>query len=107
MDAGRMNKLISITKTTSTSRADSGAPVMTVSTLSSNVWAEARPITGREFFANDAVFYEADIDFVIRYTTIVTELCRIKFNNEFYDIKKFIDFKSKNIELHILGKVVR
>jgi len=107
MDSGRMNKLISITKATSTARSDDGAPVLTVTTISSNVWAEVVPITGRERWANNSPLYESDIDFKIRYSTLVTELCRVVYGSENYEIKKLINWREQNTELHILGRLVR
>jgi len=107
MNAGRMNKLVSIVKTTSTSRSTDGAPILTITTLSSNVWAKFKPITGRESFINEAIHYEADAVITMRYTSIVNELCQIKYKGNFYDIKKFIDFQDDNITLEIFGKMVR
>lgn len=107
MDAGRLNRLISITKTTSTARSDDGAPIITISTLTSNVWAEVRPIIGRERYVNNSIYYESDVEFIMRYSTIVTELCRVTFESEYYDIQRLINYKNENIELHILGKRVR
>ena len=107
MNSGRLDRIISIVKTTSTARSTDGAPIMTISTLSSNVWAEVKPITGRENFINDAKYYEADTMFTMRYTTVVTELCQIKYNSNFYNINKFINFYDRNRELQILGKMVR
>lgn len=107
MNAGRMDRLISIVKTTSTAVSDDGAPVMTVSTLSSNVWAEVRPVTGRERFINDAKFFEADTLFTMRHTTVLTELCQILYDGNYYDITRHIDPFDRRRELQVLGKLVR
>lgn len=107
MDAGGIDRLISITKTTSTSRSDDGAPILTVSTLSSNVWARVRPLTGREPYIDNALFFEADTEFTIRYTTLISEQCRIIYESDSYDVKKIIDFAARHIELHIVGQRVR
>jgi len=107
MNAGRMNRTVSIVKPVSTARSADGAPVITISTLASNVWAEVKPITGRETFINNAQLYEADTVFTMRYTTALTELCQIKFDNNFYDIKKYIDFVDKHRTLEILGRLIK
>ena len=107
MNAGRLDRLINIRKTTSTARSTDGAPIMTVATRASNVWAEKRPITGRENFINGAIFYEADTLFSIRYSTAVTELCTIYSNGESYDIKKIIDPYDRNRMMEILARVIR
>lgn len=105
MDSGRLDRIISICKTTSTARSDDGAPVISMTTLSSQVWAEVRPVTGREKYINNAVFYETDVEFIIRYSTIVNEQCQIKYNSEYYDIKKIINWQERNVELHLLGQL--
>lgn len=107
MDAGKLDKIISITKTTSTSRSADGAPVITVSTLASNIWSEVLPTAGRERWANNALIYEADTEFILRYTSLVTEKCCITFNSNSYNIKKIIDWNEDHIELHVLGQLVR
>ena len=107
MNCGKLNRLISITKKISTARSTDGAPIMTVSTLSSNVWAEVRPVTGRETYVNNAIQYEADTLFTMRYSTVVDELCQIKYNGYYYDIKNIINPFDNNKELQILGKLIR
>lgn len=107
MNAGRMDKLVSIVKTTSIARSTDGAPILTIATRASNVWAEFKPVTGRESFANAAIQYEADAVITMRYTSLVTEVCQIKYDGNFYDIKKYINFFDDNRVLQILGKTVR
>ena len=107
MNAGRMNKLININKSTYTARSTDGAPIITLSTKASNVWAEAKPITGTERFIQNAKYYEADIQFTMRYTTVLTEKCQIKYNSEYYDINKYSDPYGRNKVLIVLGKLKR
>lgn len=107
MNAGRMDKIVSVVKTTSTARSTDGAPILTITTQASNVWAEFKPVTGRESFINEAIHYEADAVITMRYTTAVNEVCMIKYNDDFYNIKKFIDFSGDNRVLEILGRRVR
>jgi SPP1 family predicted phage head-tail adaptor len=107
MNAGRMDKIVSVVKTTSTARSTDGAPILTIATRASNVWAEFKPITGRESFINEAIHYEADAVITMRHTTAVNELCQIKYDSNYYDIKKFINFYGDNRVIEILGRRVR
>jgi SPP1 family predicted phage head-tail adaptor len=107
MNAGRLDRIISIVKTTSTARSTDGAPIMTMATLASAVWASVYPVTGRETYINNAQFYEADTLFTMRYSTVVTELCQISYNSQYYNINKIINYGERNRELQIIGKAVR
>lgn len=107
MNAGRMDKLVSIVETISTARSTDGAPILTISTLASNVWAEYKPITGRESFINAAIQYEADAVITMRYSSFVNEVRQIKYNGNFYNIKKFINFYDKNVDIEIFVGLVR
>jgi len=107
MNAGRMDKLVSVVKTISTARSTDGAPILTISTLSSNLWAEYKPITGRESFANEAIRYEADAVITMRHTSVINEVCQIKYNGNFYNIKKIINFYDKNVDIEMLVRMIR
>jgi SPP1 family predicted phage head-tail adaptor len=107
MNAGRMDKLLSIVESISTARSTDGAPILTISTLSSNIWAEFKPVTGRETFINEAIRYEADAVITMRYSSFVNEVRQIKYNSNFYDIKKFINFYDKNVDIQMLVRMVR
>lgn len=56
-----------------------------------SVWAEARPLRGREFFNAQQTQYAADVRFRIRYRSDITREHRILWNSEPYDIVQIID----------------
>ena len=51
------------------------------------IWAKAKYLSGRNFYAARAANIKTDVEFIIRYRTDLDETMRIKFNNEFYNIE--------------------
>jgi len=84
MNPGRMDRKITIEKVTET-RSSSGQVTKTWSTFAS-VWAEKIDSGSREFFNRGAVAETATV-FKIYYLNGLTQKHRVKYNNEYYDIK--------------------
>lgn len=110
MNAGRIDRLINIREQSiSTARSTDGASIITFATVSSNRWAEVVPKTAEEYFTSDKRFYDADIIYSLRHTTLITETCQIydTYSSLVYDIKEFIDKYDRHRELIVLGKIIK
>lgn len=110
MNSGRIDRLINIReRVLSTSRSTDGAPLETVSTLSSNVWAQILPRTGKEYFTMDQRYYDSDVTYKLRYTTHISETCKIfdTYTSNIYDVKMHQDVKDRHRELIVLGKRIK
>lgn len=106
MNAGRLDRLISIRQTVSTARSTDGEPLKTISTVLTDIWANVRPISAREFFKADNRYYDADTLFTLRYTSVITQLMTVAFSGTEYDIKSLIDVDDRHKELQIFGKKI-
>jgi len=68
------------------------------------VYAAVEPVTGREFFAAQAVEHEADTTIRMRYRTGITTAMRVVFEGRTYDIRAVLDHHERHIELRLLCK---
>ena len=84
MQIGRLDRLIVIEVDTPT-RSASGEEKENWTTLAT-VWADVRPLRGREFFDAAAVQSEIDTKFRIRWRSDLTTAMRINYDGQLYDI---------------------
>ena len=84
MQIGRLDRRIVIEVNTPTTSA-SGEKKPNWGTLAT-VWAEVRPLRGKEFFDAAAVQSEIDTKFRIRYRSDLTAKMRINYAGNLYDI---------------------
>ena len=84
MQIGRLDRRIVIEVNTPT-RSPSGEKVDSWATLAT-VWAEVRPLRGKEFFDAAAVQSEIDTKFRIRFRSDLTTKMRINYDGNLYDI---------------------
>ena len=83
---GRMDRLIDIQEKT-TAQDGAGQPIEDWTDLSTNVWAEWIPVSGREFFAAQQTNATALAQFRIRYRSDITVGShRIVYDGNTYDI---------------------
>lgn len=110
MNPGKMNRLINIrTQVVSTARSTDGEPLITITTASSNIWVRKEPLTGREYFTMDQRYYDADVRFIARFTTNITEKSKIYdvYTSEVYEVKMLKDKDDRHRELMFLGKLIK
>ncbi|NNV07778.1 head-tail adaptor protein [Geobacillus sp. MMMUD3] len=67
-------------------------------------WASVNPISGREFFAAEAVNSEVTHKITMRYRGGITPDMRIKFKDRYFRIIAVMNTQEKNIELQLLCK---
>ena len=84
MNIGRLDRYITI-KTVSTSVDAYGQPIESFSTLA-NVWAKIEYKSEVEKFENEQLKAVSTIDFTIRYRTDITEMMKIEYNSNAYQI---------------------
>lgn len=103
LNAGKLNKRISIEESTAGSPAvnDFGEPVVVWNELA-EVWSAVEPLSGREFWAQQQVQSEITVRFRIRYRSDVFAGMRIVYNQAVYMIKSVIDPLEKHEELHLM-----
>jgi len=101
MLAGRLDKRITIQVSTSDSRDSFGDSTPAWTDLAT-VWAEIVPISGREFWAAQAVNAEKDLRITIRYRDDITPKNRIVYGSRVFDIQSVIDMRGMREELQIM-----
>lgn len=101
MRSGRLREIISIRKSTWSTQTTLGEPVMAITTLASNVWAEVNPAEGAEQFMDDQRKVIDRGVVTIRYISTLTESMSIYYNSNSYDIKGIVNVRNENRSLRI------
>lgn len=100
MRPGALRHYITIEQKTVT-RDSYGAEVVTWATFV-QVWADIRPLSGRELFAAQAAQSEITGKIIMRYIAGVVPSMRISYQGKYYDIKAVIDPELRHRELQLL-----
>ncbi|WP_069649642.1 phage head closure protein [Caloranaerobacter ferrireducens] len=66
------------------------------------VWANIKPLRGREFFQAQQIQSEVTHKITIRYTDAVNITSRIKYKNKTFEIKSIIDIDNRHRFLEIM-----
>lgn len=106
MNPGRLNKRITFTRCMETENE--------VSELSQElqdfktVWAEVKPLRGKEYLENKKIQPELIYKFTIRYRKDITPDMQIRFNNRLFNIQDIINPYERNemLEITAVEKVV-
>lgn len=64
-----------------------------------NVWAEVKPLSGRELFVAQQVQAETSAQIWLRYLADVDTTMRVEFNGRFYQILSVINYRELNKSL--------
>lgn len=81
-----------------------GEPTQSV-TVVATVWAEIKPLTGRELFTAQQRAAQVTHGVRMRYPgTAVTPEMRLNFNSRYFDILSVLNIDEQNRELQILAK---
>lgn len=71
------------------------------------VWAEAKPIAGREYFTAAAVQAQHQVRFTMRYRKDITPDMRLRYDEQDYEIKgPPIDLGGRGTWLQVMGEVI-
>lgn len=71
-----------------------------------HVWAEVKPLSGREYFAQAQIQSEVTSQIWLRYLPDVNSTMRVIFNRQVYEIVSVINYKSLNKTLLLQCKEV-
>ncbi len=100
MRASKLRHLLTIEQVTETQNSY-GEPVPSWSELA-RVYGSLEPLQGRELFSVSMVDNEITSKAVIRYRDDVTPKMRVKFRDEYYQIKVIRNLGTKDRELELL-----
>jgi len=97
--AGRLNKQITIQQVTETK--NSFGEVSEAWSTYNTVWAEIKPISGKEYFNAESVQSEVTHKIKTRYLSGITTKMRISYDSRVFDIETVIniDERSRYIEM--------
>jgi len=84
MDIGRLNRRIEVLSLNITRDEYGGEEKTWITSL--NLWANIKPLTGKEIFSNYQVEASSDILITIRYNPSINVLNRIKYKDKTYEI---------------------
>lgn len=70
------------------------------------VWAEVKPIAGREYFQAAAVQAEHQVRFTMRYRKDITPDMRLQYDGQDYEIKAILDLGGRRTWLQVIGEVI-
>ncbi len=99
MNAGRLNKRITIQKATSTQN-EFGERVNTWSTVIER-WARVEPLRGREFFLAQQAQSEIETKFTIRHATEIKPSMKLVYDGIDYNIESVINVNESDRETEI------
>ena len=93
MQAGRLDRRVTIEKPATASQTGSGQKTLSHTEVDV-VWAAVEDVNGRERFVDDQVAAEADTLFVMRYRSDLTPEYRLQFDGRAYDVKAATELRS-------------
>lgn len=107
MRAGNLDRQITLQQVTTVQDAY-GEEIETWADLSPDptVWANVRPVRGRELEGKPGVIAEADTVFKIRHRTDLTRRMRISYNGDLYNIKSINELgRREGLEIFAIAVV--
>lgn len=104
MNPGKLRYRVSILKKTTGTDPD-GYPIEEWVPIFI-VWAEAKPIAGREYFTAAAVQAQHQVRFTMRYRNDITSDMRLRYDGQDYEIKAILDLGGRRTWLQVMGEVV-
>lgn len=72
----------------------------------SYIWAEVKPIAGREYFQAAAIQAQHQVRFTMRYRKDITSDMRLQYDGQEYEIKAILDLGGRRTWLQIMGEAV-
>lgn len=106
MDIGRMNRRITLQYQNGWDMDDEGNAVPKWDDFAT-VWANIRPLRGREYFEAAAVNAETTVKMLIRYRPGITPDMQVVYNGKIYNIQAVIDVYEGRQRLELMCKEVQ
>ena len=104
IEIGRMRHRVAIQQLDASTQDSRGAPTQAPSTMTT-IWAEIRPLQGRELFTAQQRAAQVTHGVTMRYPGFrVTPEMQLNFNGRVFDILAVLDVEEQGVELQILAK---
>jgi len=104
MNAGELDNLINVLSPKSTARSTDGGKIFTYTTTIENLWAKVEPVEGKEIFLQNQRYYDVDMKFTARYTSVINTKQVIACDGNIFEIQGLIDVDYAHTDLLILGR---
>lgn len=107
MNVGKLNKRITLKKTDGTTIFKDGVEIANWDDVAT-IWANARPLQGKELWTAQSIYPELSMKFTIRYRKDISEDMRILYNEKGkeFEIISIVDIDEKHTYMEIACKVV-
>lgn len=104
MQIGKLRHRITLQKQVNTVN-DYGAAVTTWKNVAT-VWADVRPLSGREYFSAQQVQSEVTTQIWLRYLDGIMPTMRVKFGKRTLEIVSVLNTQERNVSLRLMCKEV-
>lgn len=102
MNIGKLRHRITLLKQVNEVN-DYGASVQTWRTVAT-VWAEVRPLSGREYFSAQQVQSEVTTQIWLRYIDGIKPSMKVKFANREFEILSVLNTQERDVSLQLMCK---
>ncbi|WP_118841974.1 phage head closure protein [Haemophilus haemolyticus] len=102
MNIGKLRHRITLLKQVNDVN-DYGASVQTWRTVAT-VWAEVRPLSGREYFSAQQVQSEVTTQIWLRYIDGIKPSMKVKFANREFEILSVLNTQERDVSLQLMCK---
>lgn len=102
MNIGKLRHRITLLKQVNKVN-DYGASIQTWRTVAT-VWAEVRPLSGREYFSAQQVQSEVTTQIWLRYIDGIKPSMKVKFANREFEILSVLNTQERNVSLQLMCK---
>ena len=102
MQIGKLRHRITLQKQVNTVN-DYGAAVTTWKNVAT-VWADVRPLSGREYFSAQQVQSEITTQIWLRHLDGIKPSMRVKFGKRFFEIVSVLNTQERNVSLQLMCK---
>ena len=104
MNVGKLRHRITIQRQVNDVN-DFGAPVTSWKNVAT-VWADIRPLSGREYFSAQQVQSEVTTQIWLRHLDGIKPTMRVKFGKRIFEILSVLNTQERNISLQLMCKEV-
>lgn len=106
MNAGKLNKLITIGHISSGIDEETGRDVGKTYVSDFVLHANVKHVKGSEYFAASAVNAQNTVQFMVRYCSKISQDTVIKYNGNLYDVKSVNDVEERHDCMVLMAEVI-
>lgn len=104
MEIGRLRHRITLQK--QVNRLNQYGATITEWQDIATLWAEVRPLSGREYFSAQQIQSEISLQIWLRFQPEITPTMRVKHNKQYYEILAVINHQGRNRSLQLMCKEI-